>query len=245
MDFSYLLINAVPDFNKLLDYGFSEQNGILSLKKEIPGTDFYGLIIISLKNTEGKLSSEMEKEFISAEVYETETNEKYALLDVKSAKGAFVGMLRDKVNSIMNEILSTCFYIEDLKDRFVRWLKEEVRVGEDFPWNDSASVYRCENQKWFALVMEVKYKSLGLESDSTVWCVNLKADPLVIPSLIDNKSIFPAYHMSKKHWITVMLTAVTDFEKLKELTVESKNLVEDKKKHTVSKEAVCLNNLDE
>lgn len=62
-------------------------------------------------------------------------------------------------------------------------------------------------------------------AEERVWCVNLKAAPEEIPLLIDAKSIFPAYHMNKKHWITVALTAATDFDKLCDLTGRSFELV--------------------
>lgn len=73
--------------------------------------------------------------------------------------------------------------------------------------------------------MRIKYRQLGLSSDEEVWVVNMKASQDEISNLIDKKSIFPAWHMNKKHWITVLLTAVTDFEKLCELTEESWELV--------------------
>ena len=56
----------------------------------------------------------------------------------------------------------------------------------------------------------------------------MKAAQDEIPNLIDKKSIFPAWHMNKKHWITVLLTAATDFEKLCELTQKSFELVSKK-----------------
>ncbi len=90
-------------------------------------------------------------------------------------------------------------------------LQKEFSAPGDKPWSDegdfTSSVYRCPNGKWFALVMQIKFKSLGFESDETVWAVNLKADAEKIPELTDKKSIFPAYHMNKKYWITVLLGA--------------------------------------
>ena len=75
-------------------------------------------------------------------------------------------------------------------------------------------------------MMKIKYKQLGVGSgDENVWVVNLKHDADDIPDVVDRHSIFPAWHMSKKHWITVLLTAVTDFEKLCELTLRSFELV--------------------
>ncbi|MBQ7619491.1 MAG: MmcQ/YjbR family DNA-binding protein, partial [Treponema sp.] len=104
----------------------------------------------------------------------------------------------------------------------------------DFPWAQEegaakrysdAAVFRCPNQKWFALVMEITYKNLGLANDKKVFVVNLKADPERVADLADKKTIFPAYHMNKKHWITVLLTSATDFDLLRSLTEQSRALV--------------------
>lgn len=70
-----------------------------------------------------------------------------------------------------------------------------------------------------------KAAAVPFSAEDKVWCVNLKAAPDEIPLLIDAKSIFPAYHMNKKHWITVALTAATDFDKLCDLTGRSFELV--------------------
>lgn len=70
-----------------------------------------------------------------------------------------------------------------------------------------------------------KAAAVPFSAEDKVWCVNLKAAPDEIPLLIDAKSIFPAYHMNKKHWITVALTAATDFDKLCDLTGHSFELV--------------------
>ena len=73
--------------------------------------------------------------------------------------------------------------------------------------------------------MEITYKNLGLSNDKKVFAVNLKADPERVAELADNKTIFPAYHMNKKHWITVLLTSATDFDLLRSLTEQSRALV--------------------
>ena len=79
-------------------------------------------------------------------------------------------------------------------------------------------------------MMKIKYKQLGVgSSDEDVWVVNMKHDADDISNVVDKHSIFPAWHMNKKHWITVLLTAVTDFEKLCALTQRSFELVSGKK----------------
>ena len=114
MDYSYILNSSVPQKEKLLDYGFTENNeakdGELVLKKEIADGEFYSLLRLS------------EKSF-SAEVFETSTNEKYVLFDVSSAHGAFIGQLRSEVQSVIEEIRDKCFLSQDIKQKYIDFLK--------------------------------------------------------------------------------------------------------------------------
>ncbi|MCR5613318.1 MmcQ/YjbR family DNA-binding protein [Treponema sp.] len=211
MDYSYILNSAVPQKEKLIAFGFIAHGDKLELKKEIADGQFYALIQLSDKS-------------LTADVYEAATDEKYVLFNVASAQGAFVGELRSEVLDLIERIRAECFLCEDLKQKYVDFLHSHFNAAGDTPWCDTTStVYRCSNNKWFGLVMKIKYKNLGFESDEAVWVVNLKAEN--IESIVDKKSIFPAYHMNKKYWITVLLTAVTDFEKLCELTEKSFELV--------------------
>ena len=215
MDYSHILNTSLPQKEKLLDFGFSEVDASLVLKKEIAGGQFY---------TEIKLSDKT----LSADVFETSTNEKYVLFNVASAQGAFVGQIRSEVQDLIEEIRAECFISQDIKEKYVDFLHSYFNASGDNPWaeepDDSSTVYRCPNNKWFALIMQIKFKNLGFESDEPVWAVNLKAEN--VEAISDKKSIFPAYHMNKKYWITVLLTAVTDFEKLCELTKKSYALVQ-------------------
>ena len=215
MDYSYILNTSVPQKEKLLAFGFSEVGTGLVFKKDIAGGQFY---------TEIKLSEKT----LAADVFETATNEKYVLFNVVSAYGAFVGQIRSEVQAVIEEIREKCFISKDIKEKYVDFLHSYFKAAGDNPWAeqpyDTSTVYRCPNNKWFALIMQIKFKNLGFESDEPVWAVNLKAEN--VESITDKKSIFPAYHMNKKYWITVLLTAVTDFEKLCELTKKSFALVE-------------------
>lgn len=224
MDYSYILNTSVPQKDKLKEFGFtvctnesaSSGNGCkFVLKKEIADGEFY--VLIQLTDVS-----------LTADVFETSTGEQYVLFNVSSAHGAFVGKLRGEVQDVIEEIREECFITENIKQRYEDFLHSCFNAFGDNPWAeepyDSSTVYRCPNNKWFALVMKIKFKNLGLESDEPVWAVNLKAEN--VDSIIDKKSIFPAYHMNKKYWITVLLTSVTDFDKLCELTKKSFALVE-------------------
>ena len=58
--------------------------------------------------------------------------------------------------------------------------------------------------------------------------VNLKCEPDLIPNLINEKGIYPAYHMNKCHWISVDIECYEDLEKLKMIVDMSYRLVEKK-----------------
>lgn len=216
MNFNHLLLSSVPQNDKLLEYGFIQREDSLRLTKKLTD-EFYVTVSYDSKN-------------LTAEVYENGTDEKYTLIDVKTAQGAFVNDIRTKIKELLDDISAKCFYSTDLKSQYVAFLENSLNTKGDYPWEgeDTYAVYRCKNQKWFALVAQIKFKNLGLDSEEPVWVVNLKADADKIPELVDKKSIFPAWHMNKKYWITIVLTAITDFYRLKELTIRSKELVEKK-----------------
>ena len=204
---------------KLLEFGFEKDNsinaGIYILKRDLDNSDFYVRIEIS------------ESE-ITAQAFEKETDERYTLLDVVSANGAFVGQLREKIRKLMEEIQATCFENTDICQKYVDYIKANFGAEQEYPWEDEASVFRCPNGKWFGLLMRISFKKLGIESDEPVWAVNLKADAEKIPELVNHKTIFPAWHMNKKYWITIILTTITDFELLCKLTEQSFDLVMNK-----------------
>ena len=217
MDYSYIFRSAKIKMDSLKTTGFTTSDSN-NYELQIPVSNGAFNAVISLVVSEQTLT---------VHLFDSVTNEKYALFDMPS-NGAFVASLREEVQKIVDDIKAKCFETNDLKDDFIAWIKSQFGAEPDYPWPDDAPysfVFRCPNQKWFALVMKIKYRQLGLTGDEEVWVVNMKAEQDAIPNLVDHKSIFPAWHMNKKHWITVLLTAATDFNKLCELTQKSYELV--------------------
>lgn len=86
-----------------------------------------------------------------------------------------------------------------------------------YPWfrYPNFAVFRHHNnKKWFAVIMDLSQRKLGLDSDNMIDVVNLKCDPDLIGSLRMESGIFPAYHMDKTHWITIALDGSVDDKKL-------------------------------
>lgn len=80
------------------------------------------------------------------------------------------------------------------------------------------------NRKWFALIMQIPAKKLGLDRAGDVFIVNLKGDPMLIDDAVDGEHFFRAYHMNKTHWITALLSEGLDRDKFNLLLDMSFNL---------------------
>lgn len=91
----------------------------------------------------------------------------------------------------------------------------------DFPFGEETSVYKIGHEetgggKMFALVSDTA-KPLR---------VSLKCDPLLAERLRETyETVVPGYHLSKKHWNTIIMTGQVPDEELKSLISLSYRLV--------------------
>ena len=102
------------------------------------------------------------------------------------------------------------------REELQNFIAEKYGVLPEYPWASSPSfaVFRHDNnKKLFAVVMTITKDKLGLNSTENIDVVNLKCDPLM--NVITEDGIFPAYHMSKTHWISVVLDGSVDEDKIK------------------------------
>lgn len=108
-----------------------------------------------------------------------------------------------------------------MRDFVFKYIKKKYKADPEYPWAkyDSNAVFRhTDNRKWFALVMDVQREKLGLHGEEFVDVVNLKVNDMIFRDmLIQQDGIFPAYHMNKQHWITVLLDGTVPEEKVFEL----------------------------
>lgn len=75
-----------------------------------------------------------------------------------------------------------------------------------FMREQSTVVFRHEgNRKWFAVVMTIPKRKLGILEEGNIDIVNLKCAPEMLDSLWQESGIYPAYHMSRSHWISATL----------------------------------------
>ena len=77
------------------------------------------------------------------------------------------------------------------------------RLWAKYPTNEVLRHRR--NRKWYAIIMDVSRNKVGLEGEELVDILDVKCDPDMIALLSPQRGFAPAYHMNKKHWITIIL----------------------------------------
>lgn len=68
-----------------------------------------------------------------------------------------------------------------------------------------AVLRHCDNNKWYAIIMNVSKDKIGLDGTEEVDIMDLKCEPEMIGSLRMTEGIFAGYHMNKGNWISVLL----------------------------------------
>ena len=118
------------------------------------------------------------------------------------------------------------------RQQIIEYMLNEFGAEDEHLWMsfpDYAVFRNKRNKKWFALLSAVERSKLSLEGEGKVEILNLRCDSILLGSLLHNEGYFPAYHMSKKNWVTVLLDEKTDSEELKDLIHLSYEIIDKSK----------------
>lgn len=217
MEYTHIFEKYRFSTDKAEKFGFKEKSGQYVYKTEEYGGVYLVFTVDPAKKT------------FSAHAVDSEFDEIYRMFEV-GGSSSFANGLRDKANEIADRIISECFEDKQTRGRVFSYVYEKYGTTPDYPFedDDDTAVLRCENGKWYALVMSLTYRQLGIDSDEAVDVMNIKLPPEKIQALPDGKYYFKCYHMNKKYWISVALLDNIDFEKLSRLIDESHDIVEKK-----------------
>ena len=95
------------------------------------------------------------------------------------------------------------------KKQFIEYCASKYGTFPDYPFDkdfETAVLRHTDNHKWYALVMRVSRRKFGLNSDEVIDVVNLKLPTEMFGSFGASDGVYPAYHMNKLHWISVLLS---------------------------------------
>ena len=120
-----------------------------------------------------------------------------------------------------------------MRKKIEKYINETYDSLQEYPWSDApnfTTFKHKDNLKWFALIMDVPYEKLNIKKEGLVDIINLKNIPEMLGGLRQDEGIFPAYHMNKEHWITVLLDGTVSMNKICALIDISYDLTKKKQK---------------
>ena len=99
------------------------------------------------------------------------------------------------------------------KQQLLEYCLNTYGTSPDYPFDDlleTAVLRHADNRKWYAIVMKVSRRKFGLDSDDVIDVANLKLPTEMFGSFGATDGVYPAYHMNKLHWISVLLPDAPD-----------------------------------
>ena len=99
------------------------------------------------------------------------------------------------------------------KQCFLEYCLDVYGTSPDYPFDEdfeTAVLRHVDNRKWYAIVMRVSRHKFGFDSDEVIDVVNLKLPTEMFGSFGAADGVYPAYHMNKLHWISVLLPDAPD-----------------------------------
>ena len=198
-----ILAGYIPDMSRLGQSGFVFEEGAWRASIPFMDGDFTAEITVS------------EGGEVSGKVIDAAAGEEYLPLRSGSRVGPYVSYVRDAYAVVLTDLAGRCFvrrpFMSDQANRVAGLVREEFGEDPDFPFTgkdvDSAGVFRnAGNRRWYAIVMSVARKKLaGETSDEPVDVMNVKHDEEEIPKLLKTPGVYPAYHMQKRCWVSLIL----------------------------------------
>ncbi len=202
------LENKKLELNKLIDYGFKKNNNKYIYTKRLSNDNF--LVHIEI--------TDFAK--ITSKIMDIENKEEYLPVDIKNTTGSFIGKIKEEYENILKDVISICTERNVFKSKqaqsVIKYVKEKYAGNLEFLWEKSnnAIIRHHDTKKWYLALLTIPREKLGLKSNDLVEIIDLKMPPEEIVKLVDNKKIFPGYHMNKKHWITICLDNTIKDEEL-------------------------------
>ena len=200
--------NKKINFKKLKEFGFELIDNSYYYHTSLLKNQFKMSVKINIDNS------------IFTEIIDTETNEPYVLYLIENRSG-YSEKVYKAYSEVLEKIKKECFEDEIFKANYtkeiVAYVKNKYGDELEFLWEKSpknAVVRRKSSNKWYAVILTISKRKIGLESDEVIEVINLHNIPKEIEKLIDYKRYFPAYHMNKKHWCTICLDGTIELKEI-------------------------------
>ena len=183
--------------DKLIDYGFIKEDYGYKYLKKIMHNTFQAIIVID------------ENGIVSGKIYDLEAECEYTNFRVKDVTGEFALTVREEYENILKDIRDKCFskkyFIYNQSNRIADYIGKKYNVLPEFLWKKfpQYGVFRnSKSNKWFGVIMNIDKSKIASTEKGEIEVINLKLDDL---KYLERKGVYPAYHMNKKSWVSIVL----------------------------------------
>ncbi len=204
------------DFSKLKKYGFEKINNSYIYSKNIMDDTFRIDVTVDSEGT------------VEARVIDLAFGDEYTNFRIEDNTGSFVGQVLYEFKELLNDIRKKCFigeaFIFEQSNRIANLIKEKYENEPEFEWENSpgSAIFRnSSSKKWYGIIMNVDRSKIEKTSSGEVEIMNVKLAPNEILELLEKPGFYPAYHMNKKSWITMVLDNTIKDEEIMNLVEKS------------------------
>lgn len=198
----------------LISYGFKKKGSYYIYSKEFMNHSFKAEIKVD------------EVSIVTGKVYDLDMEEEYTNFRIDDVVGDFANTVKEEYQNILQDIAIHCFTEEDFmfnqSNRISIKIKEKYQVHPEFLWEkfpDHGVFRNKKSNKWFAIIMNLDKSNLQKEKTGLVEVLNVKLDDKV-EAYIQREGIYPAYHLSKKNWVSIILDdTLTDDEVMRLISI--------------------------
>ncbi len=195
------------DEKKLLAYGFQPEGHMLVYSQDLETENFR--IIMTYDRA------------LSGKIIELAFGEEYVNFRMESATG-YSAEIRNKFETLLLDIRDQCcknqYFQSEQARRINEFIYETYDVMPEFLWPSIpsyAAFRKKQGGKWFAVIGSVprrKVDPISLSGED-VEVINVKVDSGMIEDILSQKCYYPAFHMNKKCWVSIILEdALSDEE---------------------------------
>lgn len=222
---SELFLKLKPDREKMKSCGFVPSGSVSVYRKPFMDGQFEAEVTVD------------EKGNVSGRVMDTELGEEYVLVHAH-VRSSFAAEVRSAYLEILEDLARSCFVPKDYLTAQAEYAADLVlaRYGDrpDRPWkkeNGYTVIRNHENRKWYGLIGEITLDKLIPDApEEKCEILNVKVPEEKMADCLATPGIWPAYHMNKKNWISVLLDNDVPDERIAQLLAESRAFTETRKK---------------
>ena len=172
---------------------------------------------------------------ITGKIMDMDYNDEYINYRIDYVEG-FPSLVKNEYLEILDDIKDKYYkpmiYRYPQSNRIARRIYDKYHDEPIFKWGDKFEDSVFENplsHKWYVLVAYINaYKPYGIDNNVELIDIKLEKDEII--KLLDKKGFYPAYHMNKKSWITIILDDTLSDDIIMEYIDKSYQLSIDKNK---------------